>query len=44
VPDPLLLTKKAASFLKDSGYLYIEVPQQETLNLQEWPPASSAET
>jgi Methyltransferase domain len=28
VPYPLLLTKKAASVLKDSGYLYIEVPQE----------------
>jgi hypothetical protein len=28
VPYPLLLTRKAASFLKDSGYLYIEVPQE----------------
>jgi hypothetical protein len=28
VPFPLLLTKKAASFLKDSGCLYIEVPQE----------------
>lgn len=26
VPYPLALTRKAASFLKDSGYLYIEVP------------------
>lgn len=28
VPYPLRLTKKAASVLKDSGYLYIEVPQE----------------
>jgi len=28
VSYPLLLTKKAASFLKDAGYLYIEVPQE----------------
>jgi hypothetical protein len=28
VPYPLLLTRKAASFLEDSGYLYIEVPQE----------------
>jgi SAM-dependent methyltransferase len=28
VPYPLRLTSKAASFLKDSGYLYIEVPQE----------------
>lgn len=28
VSYPLLLTRKAASFLKDSGYLYIEVPQE----------------
>jgi hypothetical protein len=26
VPYPLALTRKAASFLEDSGYLYIEVP------------------
>jgi methyltransferase family protein len=26
VPYPLALTRKATSFLKDSGYLYIEVP------------------
>ena len=25
---PLRLTKKAASFLKDAGYLYVEVPQE----------------
>lgn len=28
VPNPLVLTKKAASFLKDSGCLYVEVPQE----------------
>ncbi len=28
VSYPLRLTKKAASFLKDAGYLYIEVPQE----------------
>jgi Methyltransferase domain len=28
VPFPLALTRKAASFLKDSGHLYIEVPQE----------------
>lgn len=28
VSFPLVLTRKAASFLKDSGYLYIEVPQE----------------
>jgi hypothetical protein len=28
VSYPLVLTRKAASFLKDSGYLYIEVPQE----------------
>ncbi len=28
VSYPLLLTRKAASFLKDGGYLYIEVPQE----------------
>ena len=28
VPYPLILTRKAASFLKDSGHLYIEVPQE----------------
>jgi hypothetical protein len=30
VSYPLILTRKAASFLKDSGYLYIEVPQELT--------------
>jgi len=30
VSYPLVLTRKAASFLKDSGYLYIEVPQELT--------------
>jgi len=28
VSYPLILARKAASFLKDSGYLYIEVPQE----------------
>jgi hypothetical protein len=28
VPYPLVLARKAASFLRDSGYLYIEVPQE----------------
>jgi Methyltransferase domain len=28
VSYPLVLARKAASFLKDSGYLYIEVPQE----------------
>jgi hypothetical protein len=28
VSHPLILTRKAASCLKDSGYLYIEVPQE----------------
>jgi hypothetical protein len=30
VSYPLVLTRKVASFLKDSGYLYIEVPQELT--------------
>lgn len=30
VSYPLALTRKAGSFLKDSGYLYIEVPQELT--------------
>ena len=28
VPFPLALAKKAASFLRDSGHLYVEVPQE----------------
>ena len=28
VSHPLALTRKAGSFLKDSGYLYVEVPQE----------------
>ena len=37
VPHPLVLTRKAASLLKDAGYLYVEVPleisEEETTRL-----------